>query len=242
MRVAHAAYGRFQLLGLQDFPGRGTELVGVVAPLWDDKGYVTGPEYRRFCDAVVPLARMPQRVVHSGETFAFTIDVANFSDRPIAEAGIAWWIVDAKGKKLADGSFPARIIVLGNTPMALEAAAALRADTATAAKLTVAVSRDDDPISGELWRRSARWGSGPARRVAGRVALRQPGGSHEGHVGAGPGSHSQGRQVCFGTSSVRASRGDRRPVLLGGGQHFFGSCARHGAAPPPWRGDDPYLP
>jgi hypothetical protein len=41
--------GGFQLLGLQDFPGQGTALVGVVDPFWDEKPYISAEEYRRFC-------------------------------------------------------------------------------------------------------------------------------------------------------------------------------------------------
>ena len=35
----------FQLLGLNDFPGQGTALVGVLDPFWEEKGYVDGKEF-----------------------------------------------------------------------------------------------------------------------------------------------------------------------------------------------------
>lgn len=73
--------GGFQLLGLQDFPGQGTALVGVVDPFWDDKGYVTGEEYRRFCGPTTPLARLPTRIAQSGAAYAFAVDIAHFRRR-----------------------------------------------------------------------------------------------------------------------------------------------------------------
>ncbi|MBU6411349.1 MAG: glycoside hydrolase, partial [Verrucomicrobia bacterium] len=49
------AMGGFELLGLTDFPGQGTALVGVLDPFWDSKDYVTAKEFRRFCNSTVPL-------------------------------------------------------------------------------------------------------------------------------------------------------------------------------------------
>ena len=34
--------GGFELLGLNDFPGQGTALVGVLNPFWEDKGICHG--------------------------------------------------------------------------------------------------------------------------------------------------------------------------------------------------------
>ena len=60
--LAHARDGGFQLLDLHDFPGQGTALVGVLDPFWEEKGYVSAEEYRRFCGPTVPLARLVKRV------------------------------------------------------------------------------------------------------------------------------------------------------------------------------------
>ena len=51
----------FQLLGLNDFPGQGTALVGVLDPFWEEKGYVDGKEFSSFCSQTVPLIRFPLR-------------------------------------------------------------------------------------------------------------------------------------------------------------------------------------
>ena len=60
--------GGFELLDLHDFPGQGTALVGVLDPFWESKGYITPAQYRRFCNATVPLARVLKRVWTTDET------------------------------------------------------------------------------------------------------------------------------------------------------------------------------
>lgn len=143
--------GGFQLLGLQDFPGQGTALVGVVDPFWDDKGYVTGEEYRRFCGPTVPLARMPTRIAQAGAPFAFTLDVAHFGAAPIENAEIAWRIMAGDGVLLARGQFPARTIPLGNAPIGLAAAPVLAVQRAVAAKLVVGVRQAGRLLAENDW-------------------------------------------------------------------------------------------
>jgi hypothetical protein len=108
-------FGGFHLLDLHDFPGQGTALVGVLDPFWDDKGYVTGPEYARFCNAIVPLARLEKRGWQEGETFRAAVDIANFGPTPLQNIAPTWRITAADGSLLASGSLPAQDIPLGNT-------------------------------------------------------------------------------------------------------------------------------
>ncbi len=82
----------FQLLGLSDFPGQGTALVGVVNALWNEKGYVKGGEYRHFCDKVVPLVRFPKRIYTAGEQLVVPVEVAYFDEQESVEAQPAWYI------------------------------------------------------------------------------------------------------------------------------------------------------
>jgi hypothetical protein len=105
----------FQMLGLNDFPGQGTALVGVVDAFWHAKPYVTADEYRSFSGPVVPLALMPKRVWTNDETFTAAIRVAQYSGVPLADARPEWRIVDASGKELAAGKLPVATIPVGNT-------------------------------------------------------------------------------------------------------------------------------
>jgi hypothetical protein len=66
-------FGGFQLLDLHDFPGQGTALVGVLDPFWEEKGYISPEEYRRFCNTTVPLARLEKRIFVEGETMTANI-------------------------------------------------------------------------------------------------------------------------------------------------------------------------
>jgi hypothetical protein len=106
--------GGFELLDLHDFPGQGTALVGVLDPFWEEKGYVTAKEYSRFCNTLVPLARLPKRVFTQGEKLTAAIEVANFGASELEEVVPRWKLVQNNGKTLAEGNLPAKNIPIGN--------------------------------------------------------------------------------------------------------------------------------
>ena len=106
-------FGGFQLLGLNDFPGQGTALVGTLDAFWEEKGYVTPEEYSRFCSPLVPLARIPHLVMDNDKPFDATVEVANYY-QPIRYPKADWTIRDAHGKTLAQGTFDVPQLELGN--------------------------------------------------------------------------------------------------------------------------------
>ncbi|RPH68586.1 beta-galactosidase, partial [bacterium] len=71
-------FAGFQLLDLHDFPGQGTALVGVLNAFWQEKGYVTAKEYRRFCNTTVPLLRMKKMIWLNNEVFTAHGEIAHF--------------------------------------------------------------------------------------------------------------------------------------------------------------------
>ena len=91
-----------QLLGLQDFPGQGTALVGVVDSFWDEKPYVTPGQFREFCAPVVPLVRAERFVREAGETFTADVQVAQFGPADLDAPRIAWSLQDG-GNAVASG-------------------------------------------------------------------------------------------------------------------------------------------
>jgi len=99
--------GGFQLLDLHDYTGQGTALVGLLDPLWNNKGYTTPEEFREFCGAVVPLALLKQRVFTTAETLEASVKVANFSPVAWTNAEASWEIRSAKNEVLARGNFSA---------------------------------------------------------------------------------------------------------------------------------------
>ena len=108
----------FQLLDLHDYLGQGTALVGLLDAFWEEKGYVTGKEFRRFNNTTVPLARLTKRVFKSDELFSIPIEAAHFGDGPMENAAVSWKIADASGKVRFEGKFPARSLPLGkNIPL-----------------------------------------------------------------------------------------------------------------------------
>jgi hypothetical protein len=83
-------FGGFQMLDLHDFPGQGTALVGVLDAFWDEKGYVSADEFRRFCNSTVPLARFRRRAFTVGEPIEVSVEIAHFGPDPLRDAILRW--------------------------------------------------------------------------------------------------------------------------------------------------------
>ncbi len=96
-------FAGFQLLDLHDFPGQGTAPVGVLNALWQSKGYITPEQYRRFCNDVVPMARMKKRIFTSDEIFDAVVDVANYSSKDLTNVTIQWALCKSSGRSVANG-------------------------------------------------------------------------------------------------------------------------------------------
>jgi len=107
-------YAGFQLLCLNDFSGQGTALVGVLNSFWQEKGYVTAPEFRRFCNSTVLLARIPKFVYHNNEPLNAKVEVAHWGKTPLSRAKTIWRIRDAYGLTLAKGELSTKDIPVGN--------------------------------------------------------------------------------------------------------------------------------
>ncbi len=107
-------FGGFQLLGLYDFPGQGTALVGALNAFWQDKGYINGLEYSKFCNSVVPLARLPKMVYLNNEQLIVPVEMAQFGPVVLNNAIPLWKIEDNKGIVLFKGEMPKSNIPFGN--------------------------------------------------------------------------------------------------------------------------------
>jgi len=107
-------FGGFQLLDLHDFPGQGTALVGILNPFWEDKGYVTAKEYSRFCNATVPLVRLPKMIYNNNEELVASVEIAHFGESPLRDITPVWTLKNAAGDVLFQGKLPRTDIPLGN--------------------------------------------------------------------------------------------------------------------------------
>jgi hypothetical protein len=107
-------FAGFQLLQLNDFPGQGTALVGVLDPFWEEKGYVSPEEFRRFCDQTVPLVRLAKRIFYNNETFETRVEVAHFGEAALDNISPSWTLKGVNGETIAGGTFPEIDIPIGN--------------------------------------------------------------------------------------------------------------------------------
>lgn len=140
------AFGGFQLLDLHDFPGQGTALIGVLDAFWDEKGYISPEQYKRFCGPIVPLARLKKMVFTNAETMEANLEIAQFGPKDLAKISPAWSLTDAEGKSVAKGELPPRDLKTG----ALHALGTIRiplAEVDAPAKLTLTVGATGEDFS-----------------------------------------------------------------------------------------------
>ena len=96
-------YAGFQLLGLNDYSGQGTALVGPLNVFWREKGYVDGAQWREFCSSVVPLARFPKFVYTTKDTLRIPVEVYNASEGNLQNARVTYHILDSQHNELVGG-------------------------------------------------------------------------------------------------------------------------------------------
>ncbi|MDE6339153.1 MAG: glycoside hydrolase family 2, partial [Muribaculaceae bacterium] len=102
-----------QLLGLQDFPGQGTALVGLVNAFWESKGIVDPEYFSQFCAPVVPLARFEKAVYTADEDFEAEIEIANYSSDSLTLSP-EWKLTDGE-ILIASGQLPEKEFAIGRT-------------------------------------------------------------------------------------------------------------------------------
>ncbi len=140
----------FELLDLHDFPGQGTALVGVLDPFWDEKGYISAQEYHRFCNATVPLVRLPKRVYLDGETLEASVEIAHFGPQPLRQVQPEWKLTGPRGSFIADGKLPIADIPIGNG-IGLGKISVKLQGIKTAEKVVLTVKVNEFENSWDLW-------------------------------------------------------------------------------------------
>ncbi|MNX00190.1 Beta-galactosidase [compost metagenome] len=107
-------YNGYQLLSLNDYPGQGTALVGVLDAFWDEKGYITAKEFKRFSNSTVPLLKVSKFVFTNAETLEAAVEVAHFGKAPIENAKLSWTAKDDSGAIIAKGNFSPKTLAVTN--------------------------------------------------------------------------------------------------------------------------------
>ena len=70
-------YAGFQLLGLNDYSGQGTALVGPLNVFWREKDYANARQWREFCSPLVVLAKFPKFVYTNSEHLRVPVEAMN---------------------------------------------------------------------------------------------------------------------------------------------------------------------
>ncbi|MGD8778380.1 MAG: glycoside hydrolase family 2 TIM barrel-domain containing protein [Ignavibacteria bacterium] len=97
-------FAGFQLLDLQDFPGQGTALVGILDAFMDSKNLVTPEVWKQSCNDVVLLLEFPKYCWITNETFHAKTVVANYSNKEI-NSDILWEVKNSSGELIKEGKF-----------------------------------------------------------------------------------------------------------------------------------------
>ncbi len=120
--LATPGLGGVSLLGLQDFPGQGTALVGMLNAHLSPKPFdFARPErFRAFFTSVLPLLRLKRRAFLSGEVLEAQALMANYGKRALA--GAAEWRIAGTGLRGALSpvvSAPGTLCALGKAVIPL---------------------------------------------------------------------------------------------------------------------------
>ncbi|RTE54193.1 glycoside hydrolase family 2 [Arenibacter aquaticus] len=107
------SFDGFQLLQLQDFPGQGTALVGLLNAFWESKGIISPEEFRKFNSPLVPLIRYEKAIYVEGENFLASIEVANYLKK-LENQTIEWQINNEEGNVLFKGAINNLDLTIGN--------------------------------------------------------------------------------------------------------------------------------
>jgi hypothetical protein len=96
-------FAAFNLLDLQDYPGQGTALVGMLDAFMDSKGLIRPDQWRQFCDETVILVEQEKFCWTDAETYSAGVNLSNFSAKAFANGKIRWSLEEG-GHVLAEGS------------------------------------------------------------------------------------------------------------------------------------------
>jgi hypothetical protein len=144
------SFDGFQLLQLQDFPGQGTALVGLLNAFWESKGVISAEEFSQFNSELVPLIRFEKAVFENGETFTAKIEVANFY-REFKNKILDWNIMDDQGNVLKNGELTNINLKIGNNLNLGTITYPINTDTAKKLKITVSLRDSKYNNSWSIW-------------------------------------------------------------------------------------------
>jgi hypothetical protein len=158
-------FAAFNLLDLQDYPGQGTALVGMLDAFMESKGLIQPEQWRQFCSDTVILAELPQYCWADTETFTAKVNLRNDGPRDFSASRILW--------KIAEDGVEERVLASGEVAIDAPAHSGLVRSTGTIsvplaglakapAKLTLFLETDAGDVSTSY----PLWVYPPAGKVA----------------------------------------------------------------------------
>ncbi len=96
----------FQLLDLQDFPGQGTALVGILNAFMENKGLISASDWRKFCDDAVLQAEFDSYVITLEKPFTFTVSLSYYRKAPLPADELVCCLTDNDGTVIWRDSKP----------------------------------------------------------------------------------------------------------------------------------------
>ncbi len=145
-------FAGIQLLDLQDFPGQGTALVGILNAFMEPKGLIAPEKWREFCSEVVPLLKMSKYTWTNDEQFTANIEIAHYGRDDFNNAAVSWKIVDNGGKLYGEGKLTKATIAQGGVVPIGEISLALNS-IKKAENLKVSIAIEDTEYKNEydIW-------------------------------------------------------------------------------------------
>lgn len=98
-------FGGFQLLDIQDFPGQGTALVGMLNDFMEPKGFIQADEWRKFCSETVPLIRMQGYTWTNEQNFSGKVQVAHYGATDFNDCTVSAVLTAGDGKVIDTKEF-----------------------------------------------------------------------------------------------------------------------------------------
>ncbi|TRZ46333.1 sugar-binding domain-containing protein [Robertkochia solimangrovi] len=145
-------FGGFQILDLQDFPGQGTALVGMLDAFMDSKGIITPEKWRQSCAPQTIQAEMPKRIWQNDEVFIADLIAINYGADDLKDEAISWKLKIADGPIITEGKTESFTYNQGKITEA--GSIQIPLNTVTAAKklvLTLSTIASDITNDYEIW-------------------------------------------------------------------------------------------
>lgn len=97
-------FAGYQMLDIQDFPGQGTALVGILDAFMESKGIITPEEYSKFNVSVIPLWVSDRYTWMNDTVMSGNVKIFNYSADDLKEISVDWQLVTIEGKILKNGT------------------------------------------------------------------------------------------------------------------------------------------